>query len=208
MKNIKDKILVISVLLNIVFLFIVLNPDENIYLEKNNKNIVEQKSDTKVENNNNDNETKKEENKFNGVYEVERVVDGDTLILKMNGQSQRIRLVGINTPESMAVNGRVVECFGQEAKSEAKKVLEEKKVFFEIQESNYYDKNGRMLGFVFLQSGNGKYDINFSEQMIENGFGYEYTYKGEWYKYQKEYKNAQKSAEENKNGLWASGVCE
>lgn len=205
MKNIKDKILIISILLNIVFLFIVLNPNENIYLDKNGKNFVEKKVDLKSENSSE--EVKKEKNKFNGVYEVERVVDGDTVILNMNGKSQRVRLVGINTPESMAVNGRVVECFGKEAKGEAKRILEGQKVFFEIQENDYYDKNGRMLGFVFLKSKNGNYEKNFSEIMIKNGFGYEYTYKGRWYKYQKEYKDAEKYAKDNKKGLWGSKGC-
>ncbi|PID83508.1 hypothetical protein CSB11_00870 [Candidatus Campbellbacteria bacterium] len=188
MKNIKDKILFLSVLLNIVFVFSFFQN-----FEKGNTNRVEQNQNQIAE---------KKENKYNGFYDVVRVVDGDTLILKMNDKNQRVRLVGINTPESMAVNGRVVECFGQEAKKEAKRILEGQKVYFEVQENDYFDKNGRMLGFVFLKNQDGKYTENFSETMIKNGFGYEYTYKGRFYKYQKEFKAAQKSAQKNQAGLW------
>jgi micrococcal nuclease len=43
--------------------------------------------------------------------------------------------------------------------------------------------------------------------IIESGFGYEYTYNTP-YKFQKEFKDAQKRAEINKVGLWADGVCD
>ncbi len=45
---------------------------------------------------------------------IERVVDGDTLVATIGGRSERVRLLGIDTPESVAPN-RPVECFGAEA---------------------------------------------------------------------------------------------
>ena len=42
--------------------------------------------------------------------------------------------------------------------------------------------------------------------MISEGYAYEYTYSTP-YKYQAEFKQAQKDAEKNKRGLWADGVC-
>ncbi|MDU2545718.1 MAG: thermonuclease, partial [Finegoldia magna] len=38
----------------------------------------------------------------NNLYEVVRVVDGDTVILNIDGQKTRVRLIGIDTPESVA----------------------------------------------------------------------------------------------------------
>jgi micrococcal nuclease len=43
-----------------------------------------------------------------------RVIDGDTLIAEVAGAEERIRLIGIDTPETVAPN-RPVECYGAEA---------------------------------------------------------------------------------------------
>ena len=45
---------------------------------------------------------------------VERVVDGDTFIARRGGRSLRVRLIGINAPESVKP-GSPVECFGPES---------------------------------------------------------------------------------------------
>lgn len=45
---------------------------------------------------------------------VERVVDGDTFIARRAGRSLRVRLIGINAPESVKP-GAAVECFGHES---------------------------------------------------------------------------------------------
>ncbi len=45
---------------------------------------------------------------------VERVVDGDTFIARRNGRSLRVRLIGINAPESVKPDSPV-ECFGPES---------------------------------------------------------------------------------------------
>ncbi|MFV0260376.1 MAG: thermonuclease family protein, partial [Acidimicrobiales bacterium] len=52
---------------------------------------------------------------------IERVVDGDTVVLDLAGTSERVRLIGIDSPESVAEN-RPVQCYGPEA-SEALKAL-------------------------------------------------------------------------------------
>jgi micrococcal nuclease len=49
-----------------------------------------------------------------GGATVVRVVDGDTLVVDLGGVEERVRLIGIDTPESVAP-GRPVECYGAEA---------------------------------------------------------------------------------------------
>lgn len=49
-----------------------------------------------------------------GTAVVERVVDGDTIVVRLQGASERVRLIGIDTPESVDPR-RPVECFGKEA---------------------------------------------------------------------------------------------
>ncbi|MCX6738644.1 MAG: thermonuclease family protein [Candidatus Parcubacteria bacterium] len=138
---------------------------------------------------------------LNEFYDVVRIVDGDTLVARIDGVEEKIRLIGINTPETVDPR-KMVECFGKEASDEAKRILTKKSVRIETDPSqDLYDKYGRMLAYIFLEDG-----TNFNQLMISNGYGYEYTYHLP-YKYQKEFKQAEKYARENKKGLWADGVC-
>ena len=136
-----------------------------------------------------------------GNYPVIRVVDGDTIIVRINNKEERIRLIGLDTPETVDPR-KPVECFGKEASDEAKKILTGKIVHLETDSSQgSRDSYGRLLAYVILPDG-----TNFNEFMIAEGYGYEYTYKIP-YKYQTEFKKAEKIAHENKKGLWADGVC-
>lgn len=136
------------------------------------------------------------------TYVVVEVVDGDTVKLSMNGTTETVRLIGIDTPESVHPT-EPVECFGVEASNRAKQLLSGKQVQFETDSSqDTRDRYGRLLGYIILPDGR-----NFNKVMIEEGYAYEYTY-DKAYKYQAEFKAAQISAEANKRGLWASGACE
>jgi micrococcal nuclease len=130
-----------------------------------------------------------------------KVVDGDTIDVLMNGEKFRVRLIGINTPESVDPR-RPVQCFGKEASSKAKEILNGKSVFLEADPTQTdRDKYDRLLRYVFLEDG-----TNFNKFMVSEGYAYEYTYDVP-YKYQKEFKAAQKAAESLKKGLWAEDTC-
>lgn len=53
---------------------------------------------------------------------IERVVDGDTVVARFGGDRFRIRLLGIDTPESVKPDSPV-ECFGPEASARTKQLL-------------------------------------------------------------------------------------
>ena len=138
----------------------------------------------------------------NGLYGIVRVIDGDTVIIKINGRNETVRLIGINTPETVD-HRRPVECFGIEASNKAKKILTGKNVRLEADNIvGEKDKYGRSLRYIFLEDG-----TNFNKMMINEGYAYEFTYELS-YKYQDEFKQAEQEARENKKGLWADGVCE
>jgi micrococcal nuclease len=138
----------------------------------------------------------------NGLHKVIRVIDGDTAIIKINGKNKTVRLIGINTPETVDPR-RPVECFGIEASNKAKEVLTGKSVRLEADDIvGERGKYGRLLFYVFLEDG-----TNFNKMMISEGYAYEYTYNLP-YKCQGEFKQAEKDARENKRGLWADGVCQ
>ncbi|MCX6754027.1 MAG: thermonuclease family protein, partial [Candidatus Nomurabacteria bacterium] len=134
-------------------------------------------------------------------YPVSSVVDGDTVKINIDGKIQTFRLIGLDTPETVDPR-KDVQCFGVEASNKAKELLTGKKVRVETDPSQgTYDKYNRSLGYIYLESG-----LFYNKYMIEQGYAHEYTY-GTPYKYQAEFKAAQKSAQTNKLGFWATSTC-
>ena len=135
------------------------------------------------------------------LIRVIRVIDGDTIQAKINGKVETIRLIGINTPETVDPR-RTVECFGREASAKTKKLTLGKMVKIETDPSqDTRDKYGRLLAYIFLEDG-----TNINKKLIEDGYAYEYTYERP-YRYQLEFRQAQKDAEAAERGLWAPGMC-
>ncbi|MDD3607288.1 MAG: thermonuclease family protein [Candidatus Moranbacteria bacterium] len=137
----------------------------------------------------------------NKLYPVKKVVDGDTIQVSIDGKDEVIRLIGINTPETVDPR-KPVECFGAEASAKSKEILTGKNVALEADETQSdKDKYGRPLRYVYLEDG-----TNFNKKMIEDGYAYEYTYDSP-YKYQADFKAAQQKAKDEKRGLWAENTC-
>ncbi len=149
----------------------------------------------------NKNENKPQETQ-NTLYKVTKVVDGDTIAVDISGKVETLRLIGINTPETVDPR-KPVECFGKEASNKAKEILTGKNVKLEAESTQgERDKYNRLLRYVFLDDG-----TNFNKLMISEGYAYEYTYDIP-YKYQTEFKQAEKEAREAQRGLWAQGICD
>lgn len=135
------------------------------------------------------------------LYIVSSVVDGDTIKVVRGSEQETLRLIGIDTPETIDPR-KPVQCFGKEASAKAKSLLSGKSVRLEADPTQgERDKYQRLLRYVFLEDG-----TSFNKLMISEGYAYEYTYNTP-YKYQSEYKQAQKEAEINKRGLWADNAC-
>ncbi len=135
-----------------------------------------------------------------GPYPVVKVVDGDTLDVMKDGERVRVRLIGINAPESVDPN-RPVQCFGKEASAELARMATGQMVALETDPSqDTYDRYGRLLAYVFAST------TNLNLHMIEAGYAYEYTYDLP-YKYQREFRAAQREAQAAGRGLWAAGAC-
>lgn len=132
---------------------------------------------------------------------VERVIDGDTVKIVLGSTTETVRLIGIDTPETVHPS-KPVECFGKEASDKTKSLLEGTSVRIETDPSQgTRDKYGRLLAYLFLPDG-----TNVNQLLIAEGYAYEYTYNLP-YKYQSQFKQAEKDAREQKRGLWADGVC-
>lgn len=176
--------------------------DENIDQETELIKQAVAEEETKIETEPIQNTTNQDEVQNESIwYSVVSVVDGDTIKVNMNGTTETLRLIGIDTPESVHPT-KPVECFGIEASNRAKELLNGKRVKLEADPSQgERDKYGRLLFYVIMEDG-----TNFNKKMISDGYAYEYTYNTP-YKYQAEFKQAQINAETNKRGLWADGAC-
>jgi micrococcal nuclease len=132
---------------------------------------------------------------------VSRVVDGDTVHVLLNGKDETLRLIGINTAETVDPR-RPVECFGKEASNQAKAMLSNQTVYLESDPSQQErDRYGRLLRYIWLPGGR-----LFNLELIAQGYAYEYTYDTP-YKYQKQFKQAQQQAQSRQIGLWSPQTC-
>ncbi len=132
---------------------------------------------------------------------IVKVVDGDTIDVQLNGQTVRLRLIGINTPESVDPR-RPVECFGKQASDRAKQLLTGQTVLLENDPSQQdRDQYDRLLRYVWFPDGRF-----FNFEMVVQGYAYEYTYNVP-YKYQSAFKKAQRYAERQQLGLWSPQTC-
>lgn len=139
---------------------------------------------------------------LNDYYLVEKVVDGDTIKVRIDDELKTIRLIGLDTPEVVDPR-KIVECFGQEASNRAKDILNGKQIRLESDASQGdQDKYNRLLRYVFLEDG-----TLFNKMMIAEGYGHEYTYNIP-YSYQLEFQEAERQARENKLGLWSDNACQ
>jgi micrococcal nuclease len=81
----------------------------------------------------------------NGI--VERVVDGDTVVIRFDGDVESVRLIGIDTPESVKPNSPV-ECFGNEAAAFTVALLPKDTPVRVERDVEARDDYGRLLGYV------------------------------------------------------------
>lgn len=119
----------------------------------------------------------------NGSYinaKVSRVVDGDTIEAKFENEKLKIRLFGIDAPESDQAYGKMATQF-------LKAIVLNKEVVLNVKDE---DKYGRILAIVYLN------DKDINQVMVKNGFAWAYDH------YSDLYVNEQNYAKENKKGLW------
>jgi micrococcal nuclease len=134
-------------------------------------------------------------------YKVVKVVDGDTMDVNVDGKVERLRLIGIDTPETVDPR-KPVQCFGKAASDKAKELLTGQSVTLEADPTQgERDKYKRLLRYVFLPDG-----TSYNLYMISEGYAHEYTY-DKPYKDQAEYKQAEIDARNNNRGLWSPDTC-
>ncbi len=135
---------------------------------------------------------------------VIRVVDGDTLAARLDGENKEftVRLLGVNTPETVDPR-KPVECFGKEASAFAKKSLTGKRIRLEADPlSDERDKYDRLLRKVITEEG-----IDFNAALVREGYAYAYLSFPLNPERKRELNLLQEEAKVNKRGLWSPEAC-
>ena len=109
------------------------------------------------------------------VKKVTKVVDGDTIDVEIDlgfdiSFSSRVRLAGIDTPESRT-SDKAEKALGLEAKAYLKHEIEaSKSVVIKTKKMDSSEKYGRILGWVFLDGA----ELSLNEKMINDGYAWGY----------------------------------
>jgi micrococcal nuclease len=130
------------------------------------------------------------------------VTDGDTIVtLGEDGFEYRIRLIGIDTPESVNTDESKNNEYGGEASTYTKELLRDVDTVYIETDTEMYDKYSRLLAYVWLRDDTS--DLNFMVNAIiaKNGYCRLMTIEPNT-RYASEFESLIKEAEENNIGLW------
>jgi micrococcal nuclease len=132
-----------------------------------------------------------------GAYSVSRFVDGDTIVVDMNGRNETVRMIGVDTPETHKPN-TPVQCYGPAAAAFTKNLIGKQKVRLEADSTNQNrDRYDRLLRYVYLPDGK-----LVQEEVIAGGYGFAYT--SFPFVKKDQFIKAEQQAEAAKKGLWGN----
>lgn len=134
--------------------------------------------------------------------EMVRVKDGDTYVMIIDGKETTVRLIGVDTPESVAPSD-----YSKENTSEGKTISEIVKqklqpgdVLYVEYDAAQLDKYGRTLAYLYFEDG-----VMVQEWLLQNGYAQVMTVQPNS-KYAERFAEIQHKAAVDKNGLWADKI--
>lgn len=132
-----------------------------------------------------------------GTYSINHFVDGDTIAVDMNGNVEKVRFIGVDTPETHKPN-TPVQCYGPQAAAYTKSRIGSGRVRLVSDPlSTDRDRYGRLLRYVYLPDGT---DLN--EALVQNGYAFYYPYFP--FSHSSQFSSDEQSAIANHLGLWAA----
>ena len=132
----------------------------------------------------------------NEFYLVKNIVDGDTFWVE-NGTEKglKIRLIGVDAPESRKTGKKEIGYFGKEAKEYLTSLISDKKVKL-ICDVDSLDRYGRTLAYAYLENG-----LFINADLVKNGYAVVMTFPPN-VKFVDLFVQLQQEARNNKKGLW------
>ena len=126
---------------------------------------------------------------------VVRVIDGDTIRVRVQGKEHTVRLIGVDTPETVHPT-KTVQHFGAEASAYTKAALEDNTVTLEADPTgDTRDRYGRLLRYVHLDG------QNFNARLIREGYGH--AVRRFRYSLKAQFIRLEDSARKAGRGLWS-----
>ena len=133
------------------------------------------------------------------LFKIIKVTDGDTITASIRGKNESIRLLGIDTPETVDPR-KPVQCFGKAASDKMKSFVLEKYVkLVDDSTQGNRDKYKRLLRFVYLPDSKATF---VNGEMVKQGFAF--SYRQYPTKFLDKFNAFEKYARENNLGLWGS----
>jgi micrococcal nuclease len=132
-----------------------------------------------------------------GSASVVRVVDGDTVVVRVGGGEDTVRLIGVDTPETVDPRSPV-ECFGEEASARTKDLLPAGTPVRLVADAEPRDRYDRLLAYVYRADGTF---VNLA--LVEEGYASVLTYPPN-VAHTSEFTAAAARAREAGRGLWGS----
>jgi micrococcal nuclease len=128
--------------------------------------------------------------------EISKFVDGDTFwVMDAKGNSVKIRLIGIDAPETRRTGNKEMGYFGKEASVYVKNLLTGRRIRLEF-DIGKYDRYKRTLAYVFLEDG-----MFLNAHLVKEGYASVMTVPPN-VKYANLFVNLQREAKKNNRGLW------
>jgi micrococcal nuclease len=132
-----------------------------------------------------------------GTAVVSKEVDGDTIHVNVAGTDERVRFIGIDTPETHGRNG-LVECFGQKAADHTASLLPVGTAVRLVRDVEPRDRYGRLLAYVYR----AKDDLFVNLALARDGFADVLTYPPN-VAHTEEFVAAVADARDHNRGLWS-----
>ncbi|MCP3943979.1 MAG: hypothetical protein GY710_21210 [Desulfobacteraceae bacterium] len=132
---------------------------------------------------------------FAGQYKVLKVVDGDTIDVLYMGAKERVRLLNVDTPESVHPDKSKNTFMGQKASAYTKNRLDNKSVDLEF-ESKLRGRYGRLLAYVIVDG------VNYNLELVRRGWSPYYTKYGKSKKYHIDFVSAEQKARAQGLNIW------
>lgn len=135
---------------------------------------------------------------------VGRVVDGDTAVIRIDGQNRRVRFLGVDTPETVHPN-KPVQYYGREASNFTKKSLNSKQVWLEY-DASATDRYNRQLAYIWTSKPSSINESTirkdmFNAKLLLGGYAKVLIIKPNK-KYEELFRKFEAEAQQGRKGIW------
>ena len=131
------------------------------------------------------------------VGQVVRVVDGDTIHVELDGRREKVRYIGVDTPESVKP-GTPVQCFAKRASAFNERLVAGEKVRL-VLDAEERDRYGRLLAYVYRRRDN----LFVNATLVTGGYAVPLTIPPN-VAHAKEFRILAATARRKGRGLWSS----